>query len=189
MVFTFNNHICRGTGRPVVSALFMRSRKSRNIRKGRSSHGYPKFITPPSFWRYVKPLVSAAFAIVSTRQHCARVVSYDQGLRQSNIALERNDIWIRGLPQSSPWQSVLRCPHPAASRDLHQIVGPPCGGPTNAASSGTRSPIEDLSAPTAVSPPRNLSCSLPLEVCNSSGYVYSLIIIINFYTHQLSSPN
>jgi hypothetical protein len=41
-------------------------------------------------------------------------------------------------PQSSPRRSVLRRPHPAASRDLHQIVGPPCGGPTNAASSGTR---------------------------------------------------
>jgi hypothetical protein len=73
-------------------------------------------------------------------------------------------------PQSSPRRSVLRCPHPAASRDLHRIVGPPCGGPTNAASPVTWSPFEDLSAPTAVSS-RNVPCPLPLEVCNSSGYV------------------
>jgi hypothetical protein len=79
-----------------------------------------------------------------------------------------------GLPQSSPRRSHLRCPHPAASRDLHQIVGPPCGGPTNTASPGTRSPFEYLSAPTAVSPLRNVPCPLPLEVCNSSGYVGDL---------------
>jgi hypothetical protein len=52
---------------------------------------------------------------------------------------------------------------PAVFRDLHQIVGPPFGGPTNAASPGTRSPLEDLSAPTAVSPPRNVPCPLPLR--------------------------
>jgi hypothetical protein len=48
-------------------------------------------------------------------------------------------------------------PHPkfsttiglADSRDIHQIVDPPCGGPTNAEYPGTRSPIEDLSAPAA----------------------------------------
>jgi hypothetical protein len=55
-------------------------------------------------------------------------------------------------------------------RDLHQMVGPPCGGPTNAASPDTWSLFQDLSAPTAVSP-RNVPCPLPLEVCNSSGYV------------------
>jgi hypothetical protein len=40
-------------------------------------------------------------------------------------------------------------------------------GPTNAASPGTRSPFEDLSAPTAVSHPPDVACPLPLEVCNS----------------------
>jgi hypothetical protein len=87
------------------------------------------------------------------------------------ISAERGALLDIGLPQSSPRRSVLCCPHPATSRDLHLIVGPPCGGPTNAASPGTRSPFEDLSAPTAVSPPRNVPCPLPLEVCNSSGYV------------------
>jgi hypothetical protein len=81
---------------------------------------------------------------------------------------------VNRFPQSSPRRSVLCCPHPATSRDLHQIVGSPCGGPTNAASLGTLSPFEDLSAPTAVSPPRNVPCPLPLEVCNSSGYVGDL---------------
>jgi hypothetical protein len=90
------------------------------------------------------------------------------------ISAERRPLLDIGLPQSSPRRSVLCCPHPATSRDLHQIVGPPCGGPTNAASSGTQSPFEDLSAPTAVSPPRNVPCPLPLEVCNSSGYVGDL---------------
>jgi hypothetical protein len=50
----------------------------------------------------------------------------------------------------SPRLSVLRCPDPSGSRYLHQIVGPLCGGPTNAASPGTRSPFEDLSAPRPV---------------------------------------
>jgi hypothetical protein len=86
------------------------------------------------------------------------------------ISVERRPLLDIGLPQSSP-RSVLRYPHPAASRDLHQIVGPPYGGPSNAASPGTRSPFEDLSASTAVSPPRNMPCPMPLEVCNSSGYV------------------
>jgi hypothetical protein len=90
------------------------------------------------------------------------------------ISAERRPMLDIGLPQSSPRRSVLCCPHPAASRDLHQTVGPPCGGPTNAASPGTRSPFEDLSAPTAVSPPRNVPCPLPLEDCNSSGYVGDL---------------
>jgi hypothetical protein len=44
---------------------------------------------------------------------------------------------------------------------------------TNAASPGMRSPFEDLSVPTAVSP-RNVPCPLPLEVCNSLGYVSDL---------------
>jgi hypothetical protein len=95
------------------------------------------------------------------------------------ISAERCPLLDIGLPQSSPRRSVLRCPHPAASRDLYQIVGPLCGGPTNAASPGTRSPFEDLSAPTAISPPRNVSCPLPLEVCNSSGYVSDLSSFTN----------
>jgi hypothetical protein len=53
------------------------------------------------------------------------------------ISAERLPLLDIGLPQSSPRRSVLSCPHPATSRDLHQIVGPPCGGPTNAASPGT----------------------------------------------------
>jgi hypothetical protein len=52
-------------------------------------------------------------------------------------------------------------------------VGALTGG-TNAASPRRRSPFEDLSAPTAVSPLRNVPCPLPLEVCNSSGYVSDL---------------
>jgi hypothetical protein len=93
------------------------------------------------------------------------------------ISAERRLLLDIGLPQSSPRRSVLRCPHPsreAASRDLQQIVGPPCRGPTNAASLSMRSPFEDFSAPTAFSPPRNVSCPLSLEVCNSSGYVGDL---------------
>jgi hypothetical protein len=90
------------------------------------------------------------------------------------ISADRRLLLDIGLPQSSPRRSVLFCLHPATSRDLQQIVGPPCGGPTNAASPGTRSLFEDLSAPTAVSPPRNVPYSLPLEVCNSSGYVGDL---------------
>jgi hypothetical protein len=90
------------------------------------------------------------------------------------ISAERRPLLDIGLPQSSPRRSVLCCPHPATSRDLHQSVGPPRGGPTNAASPGTRSPFENLSAPTAVSPPRNVPCPLPLEVCNSSGYTATL---------------
>jgi hypothetical protein len=89
----------------------------------------------------------------------------------SFISAERRPLLDIGLPQSSPRRSVLRCPHPADSRDLHQIIGPPCGGSTNAASPGTRSPFEDLSAPTSVSPPRNMPCPLSLEACDSSGYV------------------
>jgi hypothetical protein len=61
-----------------------------------------------------------------------------------------------------------------SSSSFHQIVGPPCG-PINAESPGMRSPFEKLSAPTAVSPPRNVPCPLPLEVCNSSGYNYIYI--------------
>jgi hypothetical protein len=90
------------------------------------------------------------------------------------ISAERRPLLDIGLPQSSPRRSVLCCPRPATSRDLHQIVGQPCGGPTNAASPCTRSLFEDLSAPTAVSLPRNVPCPLPLEVCNSSGYVGDL---------------
>jgi hypothetical protein len=56
--------------------------------------------------------------------------------------------------------------------------------PTNAASPGTRSSFDDLSPPTAVSPHRNVPCSLPLEVCNSSGYV---VLIIKTYTSVLTS--
>jgi hypothetical protein len=44
------------------------------------------------------------------------------------ISAERRPLLDIGLPQSSPPRSVLCCPHPATSRDLHQIVGPPCGG-------------------------------------------------------------
>jgi hypothetical protein len=58
------------------------------------------------------------------------------------ISAERRPLLDIGLPQSSPRRSVLCCPHPAASRDIHQIVGPLCGGPTNAASPGTRSPFD-----------------------------------------------
>jgi hypothetical protein len=86
------------------------------------------------------------------------------------ISTKRRPLLDIVLPQSCPLGSVLCCPHPAASRDLHQIVGPSCGGLTSAATPGTRSPF----APTAVSPPRNVPCPLPLEVCNSSGYVGDL---------------
>jgi hypothetical protein len=91
------------------------------------------------------------------------------------ISAERGILLDIDLPQSSPRRSVLCCPHPAACRDLHQIVGPLCGGPTNSASRGTRSPFEDLSAPTTVSPPRNVPCPLPLEVCNSSFMSVTLV--------------
>jgi hypothetical protein len=69
------------------------------------------------------------------------------------ILAERRPLLDIGLPQSSPRRSVLRCPRPAASRVLHQVVDPPCRGPTNAASPGAQSQFEALSAPTAVSPP------------------------------------
>jgi hypothetical protein len=99
------------------------------------------------------------------------------------ISAERRPLLDIGLPQSSLRRSVLRCPHPAASRDLYQIVGPPCGGLTKATSPGTQSPFEDLSAPRAGSPPRNVPRPLPLEVCNSSGYVGVSVITGN--THEL----
>jgi hypothetical protein len=91
------------------------------------------------------------------------------------ISAERRPLLDIGLPQSSPRRSVLCCLHPATSRELHQIVGPPCAGPTNAASPGTRSSFEDLSAPTAVSPPRNVPCPLPLEVCNRRAMSVTLV--------------
>jgi hypothetical protein len=37
------------------------------------------------------------------------------------ISAERRPLLDIGLPQSSPRRSVLCCPHPATSRDLHQI--------------------------------------------------------------------
>jgi hypothetical protein len=43
------------------------------------------------------------------------------------ISAERSPLLDIDLPQSSPRRSVLRCPHLAASRDLHQTVGPPWG--------------------------------------------------------------
>jgi hypothetical protein len=54
------------------------------------------------------------------------------------ISAERRPLLDIGLPQSSPRRSVLCCPHPAASRDLHQFVGPPFDGPTNVASCHSR---------------------------------------------------
>jgi hypothetical protein len=47
------------------------------------------------------------------------------------ISAERRPLLDIGLPKSSPRRLALRCPHPVASRDIHQIVSPPCGGPTN----------------------------------------------------------
>jgi hypothetical protein len=44
------------------------------------------------------------------------------------ISAEKRPLLDIGLPQNPPRRSVLCCPHPAASRDLHQIVGSPCGG-------------------------------------------------------------
>jgi hypothetical protein len=40
------------------------------------------------------------------------------------ISAERRPLLDIGLPQSSPRRSVLRCPHPAAYGDHHQIIGP-----------------------------------------------------------------
>ena len=86
----------------------------------------------------------------------------------SSLSADRRPLLDIGLPQGSPQWPVLRCPHPAASRDLHQVIGPPCGGPTHAAPAGTWTPLQNLSAPTAVSSASYVPCPLPLKFGDSS---------------------
>jgi hypothetical protein len=77
------------------------------------------FEAPSCYERHINPVVLAAFAVI---QWCSYIAF--------SISAERRPLLDIGLPQSSPRRSVLCCPHIAASRDLHQIVGPPCGLPT-----------------------------------------------------------
>jgi hypothetical protein len=135
-------------------------------------------VSTTCFWSYCdknSAIIFTTYVWMDTIPVCMDVIkSYYRTAILIIISAERRLLLDIGLSQSSPWRSVLCCPHPATSRDLHQIVGPPCGGPTNAASPGTRSPFDDLSAPMAVSPPHNVPYPLPLDVCNSSGYVGDL---------------
>jgi hypothetical protein len=81
--------------------------------------------------------LNLGFLVSYTESQTTRSASrqkFDKYLIISIISAERRSVLDIGLPQSSPQRSVLCCPYPAASRDLHQIVGPPCGGPTNVAS-------------------------------------------------------
>jgi hypothetical protein len=46
----------------------------------------------------------------------------------SSSSATRRPLLGMGLPKGSPLQQVLRFPHPTASCDLHQIIGPPHRG-------------------------------------------------------------
>ena len=90
------------------------------------------------------------------------------------ISAERRPLLDIGLPQAPPLRPVLCFSHPTGSCGLHKVVGPPCGRPSNATSSGTRSPLQNLSAPSAICSASNVPCPLPLKFGNSSGYVGNL---------------
>ena len=47
------------------------------------------------------------------------------------ISAQRRPLLGIGFPQVSPQLPVPCLSHPAGSRDFHQVVGPPCIGPTH----------------------------------------------------------
>jgi hypothetical protein len=83
------------------------------------------------------------------------------------ISAERRPQLDIGLPQSSPRRSVLRCTHPAASRDLHQIVDQRCVSRYAVAIRGL------------FRPDGRQSCALPIA---TRGLQYGRAISVNLMT-------
>ena len=89
----------------------------------------------------------------------------------SSSSAGRRPLLNIGLPLRPPRRTTIRHLHPSVARDSHDVVGPPSGRPTYAASSGPWSPLENLSSPSVVSSTSDVACPLPLQLANFTSYV------------------
>ena len=90
------------------------------------------------------------------------------------------------LPQISPQQAVPCFLPPTGSCDFNQVIGSPCRGPIHAATFSTRSPLQNFTTLSVISPESNVPRPLPLnKTGNSSGYVVHLgssVDLLIFYS-------
>jgi hypothetical protein len=89
------------------------------------------------------------------------------------ISAVRRPLLDIGLTQSSPRRSVLRCPHPAASSDRRFTSWSAYQRCVSRYAGAIRGPFR----PTAVSPPRNVPCPLPHDVCNRRAISVTLVLL------------
>ena len=74
----------------------------------------------------------------------------------------------------SPRRPVQYISCPAGSREFHQVVGPPCRGPTHAMPSGTWPPLQNFTTLSVDCPASNVPHPLPVKFGTSSGYIRNL---------------
>ncbi|CAH2241950.1 jg9068 [Pararge aegeria aegeria] len=76
-----------------------------------------------------------------------------------------------GLFQAAPTFTILCCLHPVDACHFSEVVAPSSWGASDTPLTDTRSPIGDLSTPTSIGPPTNVTTPLPLQYANTKGYV------------------
>ncbi|CAH2233592.1 jg16180 [Pararge aegeria aegeria] len=76
-----------------------------------------------------------------------------------------------GLFQAAPTFPILGFPHPVDACHFSEVVAPSSCGASDTPLTDTRSPLEDLSTPTSIGPPTNVTSPLPLQYANTKGYI------------------